>query len=74
MVRQQAGYDKATRCVLWEVLLQRYLVYSLSISNWKTNMWQFWVDRGGTFTDVVARDPLSTIRMRLYRAFGTYWV
>jgi 5-oxoprolinase (ATP-hydrolysing) len=20
-------------------------------------MWQFWVDRGGTFTDIVARDP-----------------
>ena len=19
--------------------------------------WQFWVDRGGTFTDIVARDP-----------------
>ena len=19
--------------------------------------WQFWIDRGGTFTDVVARDP-----------------
>lgn len=22
-----------------------------------TNMWQFWVDRGGTFTDIVARTP-----------------
>ncbi|TCM43099.1 5-oxoprolinase (ATP-hydrolysing) [Novosphingobium sp. ST904] len=22
-----------------------------------TNMWQFWVDRGGTFTDIVARAP-----------------
>jgi len=20
-------------------------------------MWQFWVDRGGTFTDIVARQP-----------------
>ena len=20
-------------------------------------MWQFWIDRGGTFTDIVARDP-----------------
>jgi N-methylhydantoinase A/oxoprolinase/acetone carboxylase beta subunit len=19
--------------------------------------WQFWIDRGGTFTDIVARDP-----------------
>jgi 5-oxoprolinase (ATP-hydrolysing) len=24
--------------------------------------WQFWIDRGGTFTDVVARDPEGTIR------------
>ncbi len=20
-------------------------------------MWQFWIDRGGTFTDIVAKDP-----------------
>ena len=29
-------------------------------------MWQFWVDRGGTFTDIVARDPdgrLSTHKL-----------
>src|SRR4051812_29094959 len=28
--------------------------------------WQFWVDRGGTFTDIVARDPagrLSTAKL-----------
>ena len=28
--------------------------------------WQFWVDRGGTFTDIVARDPqgkLSTHKL-----------
>ncbi|MFD1949923.1 hydantoinase B/oxoprolinase family protein [Sphingomonas arantia] len=25
-------------------------------------MWRFWVDRGGTFTDIVARDPDGTIR------------
>ena len=24
--------------------------------------WQFWIDRGGTFTDVVARDPAGRIR------------
>ena len=24
--------------------------------------WQFWIDRGGTFTDVVARTPAGTIR------------
>jgi 5-oxoprolinase (ATP-hydrolysing) len=21
--------------------------------------WQFWIDRGGTFTDVVARSPMA---------------
>ena len=25
-------------------------------------MWQFWVDRGGTFTDIVAREPNGTLR------------
>ena len=25
-------------------------------------MWQFWVDRGGTFTDIVARSPEGTLR------------
>lgn len=25
--------------------------------------WQFWVDRGGTFTDVIARDPAGLIRV-----------
>ena len=27
-----------------------------------TDGWHFWIDRGGTFTDVVARDPTGTIR------------
>ena len=27
-------------------------------------MWQFWVDRGGTFTDVVARDPAGSLLTR----------
>ena len=26
--------------------------------------WQFWVDRGGTFTDVVGRDPLGRLQVR----------
>jgi len=26
--------------------------------------WQFWIDRGGTFTDVVARDPEGKLRTR----------
>ena len=25
-------------------------------------MWQFWVDRGGTFTDIVALDPFGQLR------------
>jgi len=28
----------------------------------KTSGWQFWVDRGGTFTDVVARTPEGALR------------
>ncbi|MEP5701511.1 MAG: hydantoinase B/oxoprolinase family protein [Sneathiella sp.] len=28
----------------------------------KQDQWQFWVDRGGTFTDLVAREPNGTIR------------
>ena len=27
-------------------------------------MWQFWIDRGGTFTDVVARDSAGVLRTR----------
>jgi 5-oxoprolinase (ATP-hydrolysing) len=26
-----------------------------------TQGWQFWIDRGGTFTDIVARDPAGTL-------------
>ncbi|MBN9070032.1 MAG: 5-oxoprolinase, partial [Rhizobiales bacterium] len=26
--------------------------------------WEFWIDRGGTFTDVVARDPAGTVLAR----------
>lgn len=25
-------------------------------------MWQFWVDRGGTFTDIVAKPPKGELR------------
>ncbi len=28
-----------------------------------TGKWDFWIDRGGTFTDVVARDPTGAIRV-----------
>lgn len=28
--------------------------------------WQFWIDRGGTFTDIVARDELGNIASRKY--------
>ncbi|MDP5361157.1 MAG: hypothetical protein NWP79_03275, partial [Paracoccaceae bacterium] len=27
-----------------------------------TKKWQFWVDRGGTFTDIVARAPDGTLK------------
>jgi len=27
----------------------------------ETAKWQFWIDRGGTFTDIVARDPLGKL-------------
>ena len=26
--------------------------------------WQFWIDRGGTFTDIVARDPSGRLSTR----------
>ena len=26
--------------------------------------WHFWIDRGGTFTDIVALDPAGAIRTR----------
>lgn len=26
--------------------------------------WEFWVDRGGTFTDIVARDPRGRVSTR----------
>ena len=26
--------------------------------------WQFWIDRGGTFTDVVGRDPDGALHAR----------
>jgi len=29
-----------------------------------TEQWDFWIDRGGTFTDVVARDPQGRIHVR----------
>ena len=30
-------------------------------SNANAPRWQFWIDRGGTFTDVVARRPDGTL-------------
>ena len=26
------------------------------------NAWEFWIDRGGTFTDVIGRDPGGTLQ------------
>jgi 5-oxoprolinase (ATP-hydrolysing) len=28
------------------------------------NRWDFWIDRGGTFTDVIGRDPLGKLHVR----------
>ncbi len=33
------------------------------MSEMTTGQWDFWIDRGGTFTDVVARDPEGRIRV-----------
>ena len=30
----------------------------------QTRQWDFWIDRGGTFTDVVARDPAGRLHVR----------
>lgn len=30
----------------------------------KTGQWHFWIDRGGTFTDVLARDPNGRVHVR----------
>lgn len=34
---------------------------SSDIANGGKGKWEFWIDRGGTFTDVVARDPLGSL-------------
>ncbi len=31
-----------------------------------TGQWEFWIDRGGTFTDIVARAPDGTLQTRKY--------
>ncbi len=33
------------------------------LTDLKPGKWDFWIDRGGTFTDVVARDPEGAIRV-----------
>jgi 5-oxoprolinase (ATP-hydrolysing) len=35
--------------------------------------WQFWVDRGGTFTDIVARRPDGKLTTPSRRACATCW-
>ncbi len=32
--------------------------------NKKKAKWNFWIDRGGTFTDVLARDPSGNIHAK----------
>ena len=44
------------------------------LENNSNKKWDFWIDRGGTFTDIVARDPsgkiftdkLLSVNARLY--------
>ncbi|MFN5746242.1 MAG: hydantoinase/oxoprolinase N-terminal domain-containing protein [Methylococcaceae bacterium] len=49
-----------------------------------SNSWQFWIDRGGTFTDIVARSPSGKLlshkllsecpeRLLPYRVSATCW-
>ena len=30
----------------------------------RAKTWEFWIDRGGTFTDIVGRDPAGRLRTR----------
>ena len=34
------------------------------MNGWSMSSWQFWIDRGGTFTDVVARDAAGAMVTR----------
>ncbi|RYG53639.1 5-oxoprolinase, partial [bacterium] len=34
------------------------------MENEELNPWQFWIDRGGTFTDIIARDPDGQLHAR----------
>jgi hypothetical protein len=38
--------------------------------------WQFWIDRGGSFTDIVARNPAARLspRMPATESPGRRWV
>ena len=39
---------------------KRGLIFHMQV-NQPDQRWQFWIDRGGTFTDIVARDPLGKL-------------
>ena len=39
---------------------KRGVIFSMEV-NQPDQRWQFWIDRGGTFTDIVARDPLGQL-------------
>jgi 5-oxoprolinase (ATP-hydrolysing) len=48
-------------------------VRALSAGREMTGTWDFWIDRGGTFTDVVARDPNGRLEtMKLLSASPSY--
>lgn len=36
----------------------------MASGNWASGNWDFWIDRGGTFTDVIGRDPEGALHAR----------
>ena len=36
----------------------------MAVTSSKSSRWDFWIDRGGTFTDVIGRDPKGALHVR----------
>ena len=36
--------------------------------------WDFWIDRGGTFTDIIGRDPEGKLHPRKLSPFRADWI
>ena len=39
----------------------------------KQNRWEFWIDRGGTFTDIVAKRPNGQLVINKYQKIPIIW-